>query len=62
MLAEAPVGYRSDMRQTTPDADDQAEETLGGSTTPDPETSNDPGNGAGDTDNTGDDLDAPDPS
>jgi hypothetical protein len=48
---------------TTTNPADQPDETPGGSTITDPEVFNDPDNdGSGDTDNTDDDLDAPDPS
>ena len=49
---------------TTFDPDDQSEETPGGSTISDPEVFNEAADndGSGDTDNTDDDLDAPDPS
>jgi hypothetical protein len=49
---------------TTPtNADDQPTETPGGSSISDPEVINDPAdNGSGDSDKTGDDLDAPDPA
>ena len=57
------LGYRLRMT-TTPDPADKPDETPGGSTTSDPEVFNDPADndGSGDTDNTGDDLDAPDPA
>jgi hypothetical protein len=50
---------------TTPTNDDnQPEETPGGSTISDPEVFNDPADNdnSGDTDNTDDNLDAPDPA
>lgn len=56
------AGYVS--RMTTPHQNDQPDETPGGSTITDPEAFNgaEGADGSGDTDNTDDDLDAPDPS